>query len=237
VHVAPSAPHARRLAAAALGGLSLAALTGCGPHAAPTAVRYRGTALPTRAGPVRVQAPAYRGPAAALYASAARYFRWPLLVPATLPRGASAVSAMVSRLFAGTFAIDANGRASQVPNSYVPGTPVAPAAYQLRVTYLVRGRPLVLFEAVHAYASPAGARALSLPGGVADGRTWVATPAPQAAPLRYVEGRRDGLYLMVYGPARVFPAARLAGWLADLAAVPVPPGKAPAARVAAGARP
>jgi hypothetical protein len=227
-----SAPSRRLLAAAA----AALVLSGCGaaPAAAP---RYRGTALPTAAGPVHPDAPPYRGPHLALFRTAARYFRWPVLVPEHPPGGASPVDAMVSRLFGGTFAVDASGHARQVPGSYVPSVPVRPAAYQLRIDYLRGGGEVTLFEAVHPYTPPASALPFPLPAPYRGGRTWTAPPGPGAPPLRYVEGERGGLYLMAYGPARRYGAAALAAFLRGMAAVAVPPGPAPRARLHPASRP
>jgi hypothetical protein len=235
----PSAGARRRLPAAlALAGLSFA-LAGCGAKAPSTApLKVRGTALPARAGPVRLTQAAYRGGGLALYRTAARYFRWPVLVPASPPGGARATGATVSRFFAGSFMIDAAGRATQVPDSFVPGTAVAPAAYQLRIAYLGGRAGLVtLFEAVHPYAPPKGARSVGLAGGLRGGMTWQVAPAPGAATLRYVEGHADGLYLMTYASARRASEAALAAYFADLRAVAVPPGKAPVATRAGNAPP
>ncbi len=225
-------PGMRAAAFCAVTALSGLALAGCGSHKAPPPLKVKGTTLPSHAGRVRLTQPAYRGPALALYRSAARYFRWPLLVPQTPPDAARPAGATVSRFFAGSFTIDLRGRASQVPGSYVPGNPVAPAAYQLRLTYLGRRGLVTLFEAVSAYVPPKGARSVALPGGLTHGLTWQSRPAPGTAPLRYLEGRVDGLYLMVYAVAREASEAALSSYLANLRSVAVPPGKAPAAAAA-----
>lgn len=204
-------------------------LTGCAGQTATAPLKVKGTALPNTAGPVKLAQAPYRGADLAMYRTAARYFRWPVLVPAPPPAGARAAGATVSRFFAGSFTVDRHGRASQVPGSFVPHNPVAPAAYQLRLEYLGRRGVVTLFEAVHPYTPPKGAKAVALPGGLAGGRTWLSAPAPNAAPLRYVEGHTGGLYLMAYGVARDASAADLAAYFARLRAVAVPAGKAPVA--------
>ena len=222
----------RRRRGASFAAAALAAgvvLTGCASHPAAAPLKVKGTALPKTAGPVHPAEPAYRGADLAMYRTAARYFRWPVLVPQPPPAGARAAGATVSRFFAGSFTVDPHGRASQVPGSFVPGNPVAPAAYQLRLEYLGRKGIVTLFEAVHPYTPPKGAKAVALPGGLAGGRTWQSAPAPNAAPLRYVEGHTGGLYLMAYGVARHQSAAHLAAYFAHLRTVAVPAGKAPVA--------
>ena len=222
----------RRPAALLLGGaLAAAALTtACGQRpskAAAAPLRYKGASLPTTAGKVHLGGPPYHGPGKPLYTAASRYFRWPLLVPAQSAGLKGPLSAQVSRFFGGTFDITSHGRAVLVPGSYVAGNPVAPAAYQVRIDYRLHGEDVTLFEGVHAYVPPKGARALRLPGHLSGGVTWTAAPAPGAPSIRYVEGESGGLHLMAYGPAKRLPASALASLFSHLERVALPKGPAP----------
>lgn len=208
----PWAPYA----ATALVASVLATACGTTPKAAAPPLHYKGSTLPTKAGRVHLTQPPFTGPGLALYRAASRYFRWPVLVPAPVASLRGPLSAQVSRFFAGTFTIDAKGKVGLVAGSVVAHTPVAPAAYQLRIAYLLKHRPVTLFEAVHAYAAPRGARSVALPGGLTGGRTWLGAAGPGAPDTRYVEGSVGGLFLMVYGPASGLGAGRLSGLFAHL---------------------
>lgn len=223
----------RRLSLFGVAALSAVGLAGCarqGVAAPPPPLKLRGTTLPSHADAVDLTQPVYRGPDLPLYRAAARFFRWPLLVPALPPRGARPTGATISRFFAGSFTLDPKGVASQVPGSYVPGNPVPLAAYQLRITFRTAAASVVtLLEAVHPYAWPHDATPTALPDGLRGGETWQARATPHGPPLRYLEGHVGGLYLIVYADAARASVADLAAYLGRLRSVSVPPGPAPVA--------